>query len=57
MSKIQTVESAEHAKDAVKTTADRANSRIRREPIRKTLELWARIQNAFSALIETIRGK
>lgn len=57
MSKIQTAGSAEHAKDAVKTTADRSNSQTRREPIRKTFGLWARIQNAFSGLIETIRGK
>lgn len=57
MRKIRPVGSAEHAKDSVKTTADRPIGETRRNSIGKTHGLWARIQNVFGSVIETLRGK
>lgn len=57
MSKVQTVGSAERAKDAVKETVDSAIGEVRMEPVRKIGALWARIQNAFSGVTEAFRGK
>lgn len=57
MRKIRPVGSAEHAKDSVKTTAGRPIGETRRNSIGKTHGLWARIQNVFGSVIETLRGK